>query len=81
MIPFTYAFDGMYVCSFIEWLKYALWEASQNEFERARSVFERALDVDPRHIQLWVRMTQIHFQEQGSCRLKHRFKSTLVSRR
>lgn len=28
------------------WIKYAEWEASIGEFQRARSVFERALDVD-----------------------------------
>jgi len=35
------------------WCKYALWEASQKEFERARSVFERALDIDYRNQTLW----------------------------
>ena len=29
-------------------MKYAAWEESQNEFERARSVYERCLDVDYR---------------------------------
>ena len=32
------------------WMKYAEWEASQHEFQRARSVYERALDVDYQHI-------------------------------
>ncbi len=27
-----------------------LFQASQNEFDRSQSVFERALDVDPRSI-------------------------------
>jgi crooked neck len=30
------------------YMKYAAWEESQNEFERARSVYERCLDVDYR---------------------------------
>jgi len=30
------------------YMKYAVWEESQNEFERARSVYERCLDVDYR---------------------------------
>ncbi|KAH9915734.1 pre-mRNA-splicing factor CLF1 [Fomitopsis serialis] len=33
-----------------EWLQYANWEASQGEYARSRSVFERALDVDPRSL-------------------------------
>ncbi|KAI9626138.1 hypothetical protein H4Q26_015884 [Puccinia striiformis f. sp. tritici PST-130] len=36
------------------WTKYATWEASQNEFARARSVFERALDVAPTAEKLWL---------------------------
>ena len=32
------------------WIKYAEWEASIGEFARARSVFERAIDVDFEHI-------------------------------
>ena len=30
------------------WIKYATWEESQGQLDRARSVFERALDVDHR---------------------------------
>lgn len=30
------------------YMKYAAWEESQHEFERARSVYERCLDVDYR---------------------------------
>ncbi|KAG2007355.1 pre-mRNA-splicing factor CLF1 [Coprinopsis cinerea AmutBmut pab1-1] len=41
-----------------EWLQYANWEASQNEFARSRSVFERALDVDPSSIQIWLSYTE-----------------------
>ena len=28
------------------WIKYAEWEASITEFARARSVFERAMEID-----------------------------------
>ena len=35
------------------WVKYAQWEASHHDFERARSVFERALDVDEYNTTLW----------------------------
>ncbi|CCO36421.1 Pre-mRNA-splicing factor CLF1 [Rhizoctonia solani AG-1 IB] len=31
-----------------EWQAYASWEASQGEYDRSRSVYERALDVDAR---------------------------------
>lgn len=31
------------------WMKYSAWEESQKEFERARSVYERALEVDYRN--------------------------------
>lgn len=47
------------------WCKYALWEASQNEFERARSVFERALDVDYRNLTLWLKYAEME--------MKHKF--------
>ncbi|KAF0291869.1 Crooked neck-like protein 1 [Amphibalanus amphitrite] len=40
------------------WLKYAQWEESQKEIQRARSVFERALDVDHRNITLWLRYAE-----------------------
>ncbi|ATY63444.1 cell cycle control (Cwf4) [Cordyceps militaris] len=37
------------------WTQYAAWELEQKEYARARSVFERALDVHPNSVQLWVR--------------------------
>ena len=37
-----------------EWTKYAMFEASQSEFARSRSVFERALDVEPTSTKLWL---------------------------
>ncbi|POS88331.1 TPR-like protein [Erysiphe pulchra] len=37
------------------WMRYAQWELEQKEFQRARSVFERALDVDSTSITLWIR--------------------------
>ena len=54
------------------WIKYAQWEASQNEFERyvatsrgytdivrSRSVFERALDIEPRSVEIWIKYTDM----------------------
>ncbi|KAI9626137.1 hypothetical protein H4Q26_015883 [Puccinia striiformis f. sp. tritici PST-130] len=36
------------------WTKLATWEASQNEFARACSVFKRALDLAPTTEKLWL---------------------------
>lgn len=40
------------------WIKYAVWEASQGEMARSRSVYERALDVDPHDMRLWLRYVE-----------------------
>ncbi|TKY85789.1 hypothetical protein EX895_005329 [Sporisorium graminicola] len=40
------------------WIKYATWEASQGEMDRCRSIYERALDVDPHYLPLWLRYTE-----------------------
>ena len=40
-------------------------QASQNEFDRSRSVFERALDVDPRSIQLWLSYTEMELKSRN----------------
>ncbi|MCJ1475891.1 NineTeen Complex (NTC) component [Lambiella insularis] len=37
------------------WMRYAQWELEQKEFRRARSIFERALDVDSTAVVLWIR--------------------------
>lgn len=37
------------------WMRYAAWELEQKEFRRARSIFERALDVTATHVPLWIR--------------------------
>ena len=36
-------------------LQYAQWEEQQKDFRRARSVWERALDVDHRNISIWLK--------------------------
>ncbi|KAJ0433004.1 putative tetratricopeptide-like helical domain superfamily [Helianthus annuus] len=35
------------------WVKYARWEEPQEDFKRARSVWERAIDVDYRDHRMW----------------------------
>jgi crooked neck len=44
------------------WCKYGLWEASQKEFENARSVFERALDVDYRNQTIWFKYIEMELK-------------------
>jgi crooked neck len=44
------------------WLKYASWEISQKDFDRARSVFERALDVDYRNQVLWLKYAEMEMK-------------------
>ncbi len=42
-----------------EWQAYAAWEASQSEYDRSRSVYERALDADSNDDSLWLRYTEM----------------------
>lgn len=45
------------------WLKYASWEESQGEIERARSIFERALDATgSRTITIWLRYIEMEMK-------------------
>ena len=44
------------------WIKYARWEESQNEMSRARSVYERALDVDHRNITVWLKYAELEMR-------------------
>ncbi len=44
------------------WLKYSKWEESQGEIQRARSVYERALDVDHRNPTLWLRYAEMEMR-------------------
>ncbi|KAI9916112.1 hypothetical protein PsorP6_018219 [Peronosclerospora sorghi] len=44
------------------WMKYAAWEESQEEFERARSVFERALDVDYKATTIWLKYAEMEMR-------------------
>lgn len=44
------------------WVKYAKWEESVSEMQRARSIFERALDVDHRSITLWLQYAEMEMR-------------------
>ncbi len=47
------------------WTRYAEWEASQNEFERARSVMERALDEDYQNPVLWLKYAELEMAQKN----------------
>jgi len=42
-----------------EWITYAAWEANQGEYDRSRSVYERALDVDGRNVKIWLSYSEM----------------------
>ncbi|KAG5563403.1 hypothetical protein RHGRI_005977 [Rhododendron griersonianum] len=44
------------------WIKYARWEESQNDFPRARSVWERALEVDYTNTTLWLKYAELEMK-------------------
>jgi crooked neck len=44
------------------WTKYAAWEAHQEEFIRARSVYERALEVDYKNTSLWLKYAEMEMK-------------------
>lgn len=46
--------------NFGQWIRYAKWEIDHNhDFKRARSIMERALEVNVQHIPFWVRYVEI----------------------
>ncbi|KAM9778890.1 crooked neck-like protein 1 isoform 1-T1 [Syngnathus typhle] len=44
------------------WIKYAQWEESLTEVQRARSIYERALDVDHRNVTLWLKYAEMEMK-------------------
>jgi crooked neck len=46
------------------WVKYARLEEEHKEFERARSIFERALEVDVRSAELWLRYAEFEMRNE-----------------
>ncbi|KAJ8673322.1 hypothetical protein QAD02_004584 [Eretmocerus hayati] len=44
------------------WIKYALWEEGQKQIDRARSIFERALDIDYKNVVLWLKYTEMEMR-------------------
>ena len=41
------------------WIKYAKWEEAQQEFRRARSIYERALQVEYQNVNLWLKYIEM----------------------
>jgi crooked neck len=46
------------------WVKYAKLEEEHKEFDRARSIFERALEVEPRSAELWLRYAEFEMRNE-----------------
>jgi len=44
------------------WIRYAKWEESVSELQRARSVFERALDIEHRNVGLWLQYAEMEMR-------------------
>ncbi|XP_059338212.1 crooked neck-like protein 1 [Ammospiza nelsoni] len=44
------------------WIKYAQWEESLKEIQRARSIYERALDVDYRSVTFWLKYAEMEMK-------------------
>ncbi|KAK6464680.1 cell cycle control protein [Scheffersomyces coipomensis] len=52
--------------NFGQWLRYARWEINHNhDFPRARSIFERALDVNVQHIPFWIQYIQMELSHKN----------------
>ncbi|KAF7690446.1 hypothetical protein HF521_012250 [Silurus meridionalis] len=43
-------------------IKYAEWEENLKELQRARSIYERALDVDHRNVTLWLKYAEMEMK-------------------
>ncbi|KAJ2749587.1 NineTeen Complex (NTC) component, partial [Coemansia sp. BCRC 34490] len=48
-----------------EWLRYAAWEEGQGEVGRARSVYERALDVDGRNQTVFIKYAELEMKNKN----------------
>jgi len=47
------------------WTKYAAWEERQGDLRRARSVFERALDVEPTASSTWLKYAEMEMRNRA----------------
>ena len=44
------------------WIKYALWEEQLQEYQRSRSVYERALEVDYKNVSVWLKYVEMEMK-------------------
>lgn len=44
------------------WIKYGIFEAKQKDYERARSVFERVIDIDYRNPVIWIKYAEMEMK-------------------
>jgi len=47
------------------WIRYAQWELEQKEFARARSVFERGIDVDSSNVPIWLKYIEAEMRNRN----------------
>ncbi|KAJ3158047.1 Crooked neck-like protein 1 [Geranomyces variabilis] len=55
------------------WIKYAAWEESHKEMDRARSIWERALDVDHRSQVIWLKYAEMEMKHKNINRARNIF--------
>ncbi|RKP09089.1 hypothetical protein THASP1DRAFT_34492 [Thamnocephalis sphaerospora] len=55
------------------WLNYAAWEQSQDEITRARSIYERALDVDARNVTVYLKYLEMEMKNRNVNRARNLF--------
>jgi crooked neck len=53
------------------WLKYAQWEEQQDEIERARSLYERALEHEHRNETLWLKYSEMEMRRKNVNRARN----------
>ena len=53
------------------WLKYAKWEEGQGQMERARSIFERALEHEHRNQTLWLKYAEFEMKNKNINRARN----------
>eukprot|EP01133_Synstelium_polycarpum_P015626 gene15626-18566_t len=47
------------------WMKYAHWEETQLEFDRARSIYERALDENYKNVTVWLKYAEMEMRSKN----------------
>jgi len=53
------------------WVKYAMWEETQLEFDRSRSVWERALEIDHRNVTIWLKYAEMEMRHRNVNRARN----------